>query len=74
MIWLGHGSGAGADGRGGGGRNISGGEMLGRGHIVGWYNTGQEEGILLTVKIHLVRNKHSQRPKRSNWPHPAAAP
>lgn len=62
MIRLGHGSGAGGDGRGGGGRNISGGEMLGRGHIVGWYNTGQEEGILLPVKIHLVRNKRPSAP------------
>lgn len=44
------------------------------GHIVDWYNTGQEESILLTVKIHLVRNKRSQRPECSNWPHLASAP
>lgn len=31
--------------------------MLGRGHLVGRYNAGQEESILLTVRIHLVRNK-----------------
>lgn len=41
--------------------------MLG-GHIVGWYNTGQEESILLTVKIHLVRTKHSKRPELPNRP------
>lgn len=42
--------------------------MLG-GYIVGWYNTGQEESILLTVKIHLVRTKHSNRPELSNRPY-----
>lgn len=42
--------------------------MLG-GHIVDWHNTGQEESILLTVKIHLVRTKHSKRPELSNRPH-----
>lgn len=41
----------------GGSRRISGNETLGRGHIVGRYNAGQEESILLTVRIHLVRNK-----------------
>lgn len=46
----------------------------GGGHIDGWYNTGQEESILLTVKIHLVKHKHSQRPECSNWPHFAPAP
>lgn len=34
-----------------------------------WYNTGQEESILLTVKIHLVRTKHSSRPELSNRPY-----
>lgn len=46
----------------------------GGGHLVGWYNTGQEESILLTVKIHLVKHKRSQRPECSNWPHFARAP
>lgn len=39
------------------------------GHIVGWYNTGQEESILLTVKIHLVRTKHSSSPELFNRPY-----
>lgn len=43
--------------------------MLG-GRIVDWYNTGQEESILLTVKIHLVRTKHSKRPELSSRPYP----
>lgn len=73
MIWLGHGGGGGRGG-GRGRRSISGNEMLGRGHIVGWRNTGQEEGILLTVKIHLVKNKRSQRPGCSNWPRLGPAP
>lgn len=34
-----------------------------------WYNTGQEESILLTVKIHLVRTKHSNRAEPSNRPY-----
>lgn len=38
-------------------------------YIVGWYNTGQEESILLTVKIHLVRTKYSNRPELSNRPY-----
>lgn len=41
----------------------------GGGHIVPWYNTGQEESILLTVKIHLVRTKHSNRSELSNRPY-----
>lgn len=41
----------------------------GGGHIGIWYNTGQEESILLTVKIHLVRTKHSNRPELSNRPY-----
>lgn len=51
----------------GGSQSILGSEMLG-GHIVCSYNTGQEESILLTVKIHLVRTKHSKRPELSNRP------
>lgn len=35
----------------------------------GLYNTGQEESILLTVKIHLVRTKHANRPELSNRPY-----
>lgn len=68
MIWLGHsgGGGGGVWGRGGGGcQSIRGSEMMGlRGggvDMVGWYNTGQEESILLTVRIHLVRTKRSQK-------------
>lgn len=41
----------------------------GGGYIVGWYNTGQKEIFLLTVKIHLVRTKHSNRPELSNRPY-----
>lgn len=73
MIWSGRG-GASGDGRGGGSLSISGTEILRRGHIVGWHNTGQEESILLTVKIHLVKHKRSQRPGCSDWPHPGPAP
>lgn len=64
IIWLGHSDGGGGVG---GSQCILGSEMLG-GHIVGWYNTGQEGSILLTVKIHLVRTKHSKRPELSNRP------
>lgn len=39
------------------------------GYIISWYNTGQEESILLTVKIHLVRTKHSNRPELCNRPY-----
>lgn len=42
---------------------------VGGGAHIGWYNTGQEESILLTVKIHLVRTKHSNRPELSNRPY-----
>lgn len=41
---------------------------MGGGHTVDWHNTGQES-ILLTVKIHLVRTKHSNRPELFNRPY-----
>lgn len=67
MIWLGRG-GAG-ESRGGGVRASKAAWCGGRGAHIGWYNTGQEESILLTVKIHLVRTKHSNRPELSNRPY-----
>lgn len=67
MIWLGH---SGGGGRGGGVRASKAARFWRRGgHIVPWYNTGQEESILLTVKIHLVRTKHSNRSELSNRPY-----
>lgn len=71
MIWLGN-SGGGERGRGGvrasKAARCEWGVPRG-GQIVSWYNTGQEESILLTVKIHLVRTKHSKRPELSNSPY-----
>lgn len=69
MIWSGHGGAAGDEKAWEGESEHLRQLDVGRGHIVSWYNTGQEESILLTVKIHLVRTKHSNRPELSNRPY-----